>query len=376
MKPPTPSKDDKSSLTITQPDGIAKDSDTVYRPMILRFRCIGEFSLTPPSATDKAKNKRGTLQACRGIKSDLLPLGEYPPMQASQALQTFIHSNSNLHPHVAGFGGVGQNSGERKMQSSEESEDELQRLPHVIDPKLFELQSHLEEESNNNATTSPASTPLTILPPLSSLNFYGSTQVGVLLLRPIPNVDLPQNKLQSLPNFSQDLKSKDIEKVLSESIVYALAPENTFGVSVREMNNQEKRGSRHISGGTWSTLKIGVLEVSLASRHEGMIEEEEEKEWNNQDKDKMDPDTQRGDFSENFSKRAEDYYDQFSTMGRKMGNSMYHNAKFITNELQDDFIPRTLQSGEKIINNFGKTSERMKNLAKNIYDFWNNDGDD
>jgi len=53
------------------------------------------------------------------------------------------------------------------------------------------------------------------------------------------------------------------------------------------MYSQEGRGSRHISGGTWSTLKVGVLEVSLASRHEGMIEEE--KELNNQEKDKMDP---------------------------------------------------------------------------------------
>jgi len=62
-------------------------------------------------------------------------------------------------------------------------------------------------------------------------------------------------------------------------------------------------------------------------------------------------------------------------MGRKVGNSMYHNAKFIKNELQDDFIPRALHDGEKIINNFGKTSERIKNFAINIYDFWNNDGD-
>jgi len=132
-------------------------------------------------------------------------------MQASKALQSFTQSNSNLHPHVAGFGGVGRNtvySGESKMQSSEKIEDEFQRLPHVVDPKFFELQSHLEEVSNSNATTSPASTPLTILPPLSSLNFYGSTQVRVLLLRPIQNVALPQNKLQSSPNISQNLKSK------------------------------------------------------------------------------------------------------------------------------------------------------------------------
>merc|ERR1740136_341675 len=99
--------------------------------MLLRFRCIGALSLTPPeydindginSSSNSSSNSTGTKstdnnksvlqQHCLGIRSRLLPLGEYPTMTAHDALQNFAHASvHNRSGAAAGFGGTGTDAG-------------------------------------------------------------------------------------------------------------------------------------------------------------------------------------------------------------------------------------------------------------------------
>eukprot|EP00555_Chaetoceros_dichaeta_P000487 CAMPEP_0198277440 /NCGR_PEP_ID=MMETSP1447-20131203/65850_1 /TAXON_ID=420782 /ORGANISM="Chaetoceros dichaeta, Strain CCMP1751" /LENGTH=337 /DNA_ID=CAMNT_0043972459 /DNA_START=162 /DNA_END=1172 /DNA_ORIENTATION=- len=323
-------------------------------------------------------------------------------MTAHDALQNFAHAathnrSDNAASTAAGFGGAGGGGGGTMKKNRKYNKDKdtttngfEKGLPHIIDPKWIELQAHLNEDEDGGGggggSSSSTSTFQTILPPRSRMDFYGSTEVGVLLLRPYRQIHHPQQQPphhptqqriggglyptspqqqqqqqqpQTPPSTSQPPTKKPVSSeqysdteldptlrpyrqihhpqqqphhptqqriggglyptspsphqqpqpqtppststsqpqpppkqpvsseqysdteldatTLSESLVYAISPENTFGLSMREMNtDNEDHGTT--SGGTWSTVKIGVLEVSLASRHEGVFVDETEEE--------------------------------------------------------------------------------------------------
>jgi len=350
-------------------------------------------------------------------------------MTAHDALQNFAHAATHNRSDVAasstaaGFGGGGGGGGantNKKKKNTNKDKDTTNNnrfekgLPHIIDPKWIELQAHLNEEEEGGggrSTSSSSSAVQTILPPRSRMDFYGSTEVGVLLLRPYqqihhhprsgiyPTSPSPHQQQQSkspsqpppsssssqppkIPVSSEQYSDTELdETTLSESIVYAISPENTFGLSMREMNeDNEEYGTT--TGGTWSTVKVGMVEVSLASRHEGVFVDEDEEEDKQQqgggrrtiDGKSSAPSSspmteEQAVVPTSLTEKAEGYYDKVTIMGGKLGKSMSLNVEFIKNELQDDFLARSVVGGEKVVQSFGKHLGRMEKLAGDVYDF-------
>merc|ERR1711957_569064 len=143
---------------------------------------------------------------------------------------------------------------------------------------------------------------------------------------------------------------------------------------MREINiDDEAQGTT--SGGTIGTIKLGVLEVSLASRHEGVFVDEDEDEdegffgkgWG------IGGEEQKGDGSqgpvEGTDQRMGGYYDKLTSMGKKLGKSMSLNIDFIKTELQDDFFARTVVGSEKVVQSFPKQLQKMEKFAGDMYTF-------
>lgn len=312
-------------------------------------------------------------------------------MTADEALDNFRHAATHERFETTSHGvdGRGGFGGPQKRRDGNGGRAEdggdgttVEGLPHVVDPKWMELQQHVEDEEHagdggSSSHVRPRDGFRTILPPRSRMDFYGSTEIGVLLLRPHDKTH-PHDPF-STPQSTEQYGEKEVSpRTLQESLVYAVSPQNTLGLAVREMNiDDDERGTT--TGGTFSTVKVGVVEVSLASRHEGIfVDDDEEVEEAVR---RGTPDAaegvagDKGDGSPtDLAGKAEGYFDRIVGMGGKLGKSMSANAAFLSGELQDDFPNRFVKGGEKVVNGFGKHLGRMEKLAGDLYSFFNETG--
>lgn len=240
----------------------------------------------------------------------------------------------------------------------------------------------------------------------SNMACYGTTQVSVLMLR--------------------DAKKAE---------VVAVAPENTLGVTVRDVGDAT-------GGEATTTLRIGPVEVTVGNHYEFEDETEEDaaarseaetgsrgtadgrrreeddevrptawppgltedrrgrggrKEAAAPERPAWDPNNDPGgmrptrghhdgkarpriprDRDGNASANdEEDFSERFLRTLQRTAHAMKDNAKMVTDELSDDKFPsRVAQSGGRIAGQFGKTLERTKKVAVDVYRMWTSDDDD
>jgi len=174
---------------------------------MLHMTCHGSLSFSNNN-TQKNSNSNGNknvinIPKCYGLESRLRPIREYPPMKPHAALQTFKNKTSFFHPgedddddeddinnnnnrnrnrnDYNSFGGS--RSDRRKINKQNKKEKEelktKMKLPLIVDTKWDELKKDLSDRSNVDVSKFEA----TSTQRLGNMDFYGSTDVYLLLLR-------------------------------------------------------------------------------------------------------------------------------------------------------------------------------------------------
>jgi len=334
-------KNKKQSMPVPNPNEI-------YRPTMLHMKCRGTLSFSPSkkdanrfinsssrSIADMERIK-SSLPKCYGIQSRVQPVREYPPMKPHAALHTFTSQTSFYHPDSGGGGGrmdqyYNSNSankttssfgGRGKSQNGKENKEaEQPKLPLIVDTKWDELKEQLSERSSDLDVSKFYSESSSSLQDGDTMNFRGSTDVYLLVLRsahgldpavgpgtgraaggagirhhptlfrpppwlsPYPDERTPnpwnnrnsppppqdkksnQSVASSTKNDDDQKERKDDANESSDNtidnqnqlIVYAVTPINAIGVSSREV----KDGKGMACSST--TVKLGPLEVHMAN---------------------------------------------------------------------------------------------------------------
>ncbi len=177
-------------------------------------------------------------------------------------------------------------------------------------------------------------------------------------------------------NDDNSNNDNDIDNIQNTSILYAVTPVNTFGISSREVKDGNGMGC------SATTIKIGVLEISTATFEEEVEVYEDERDINqkrggsqqeNEFSDR-DGETTQLDTIMSSLQKGQVYLDKLEKNCDKIQKSMVQNAKFIKKELENDFVNRSMAASEKIVGHFGKTLKRMEKLAVDVWKMWTDGG--
>ena len=350
-------KEDKPNLN--KPTIVRPDPNKLYRASIHRVKCQGAFYVKKyPSL-----NKSSVL--CKGIQSRFETIHEYPPMKPAAALQTFQRSTSPLEEGENGF-----------QYDNVEPQKENDILPHVIDSKWKELMNAMKDNSNVKAEKLEKVVE-------SDASFYGTSNCYLLSLKPyydqngynvhhvtdeshesIRRKANQASKSYSTINGESILKDMDEPKdhqAHEKSIIYAIAPKNEFGLTKRRVKNKDE-GLACSS----TTIKLGILEIHMASFEE--YREVLESDSTSKDTSPI-RDSQH--LKKDSSIESLDFLRRFENMSNKIQSHMYKNMILVKEELENDFLNRTVKSAHMVVGNFQKTALRMKKTAIDIMNFFN-----
>ena len=385
------------------------DQSTQVTPVIFRYTCRGALFLdddVPPDAAAGAVSGRLpahfdgvpmseslSVPRCLGIESRLRKVRAMPRSTRDVAVRDFVEETSS---HLADLGAdrddpaaarSGGRNGGRVGVYNPSAGDRPRLGPAAalpVGPDAADFGPAEDDGEDSLTLRRRMSGGVKIQPPPSSvedgetdadldywstLACYGTTQVSVLLLR--------------------DEKKAEVA---------AVASENTLGLTVRDEGNSS-------GGQAITTVRIGPLEVNVGNHYE--FDEEEEQKDRDQALDEREKplwppkfvghkEPGKGRFGQNgiwpgresdtkgeksrpplllSSEEEEVFTDRFKKTLNQTADAMWNNAKMVKNEMSDDFPVRMTQSGERIIGQFGKTLERTKKLAVDVFRMWSDDDD-
>jgi hypothetical protein len=418
---PSNEKKDKSSQTYNHRHH-PKEHE-LYRPTLLHLKCRGALHLSSPE--HKA--------VCKGLPNRLETIREYPPMKPRQALHAFQHQISLYNPHdddreQVGFGGAGGGGGyggdddynikkhqqqnrkrsnikSYKVSQQKQQEQEQQRLPHVVDEKWDEMRNTLQEQTSVDLSKLDKTE--------SEMTMYGTSSVYFLVLKPYSEINAAIIKSVNEESKLQQQQGKEKEKKVGESsatiddaatqntqsiisskksFVYAINPVNELGVSKRKVSSLD---DGIVCSST--TVKLGILEIHMASL--GQMEQEDEKDStaaatsttakattsSNRNMTQSTMDHEKDDSKKSSLpimdipslQDIQRFIHKVDKFGDKLLDQMYQNAKFIKNEMENDFVNRTWKASEKVVGSCEKNWIRMKkNLVDTINFFKDSSGRD
>mmetsp|Transcript_6047 Transcript_6047/g.11464 ORF Transcript_6047/g.11464 Transcript_6047/m.11464 type:complete len:439 (+) Transcript_6047:174-1490(+) len=403
------------------------NENELYRPTLLYLKCRGALHLSSPE--HKA--------VCKGLPNRLEIIREYPPMKPRQAFHTFQHQISMYNPdddrqeandsfYQAGFGGYGDDhefDGDNKNRKGRSSSSSLlaqhqrrkrssintkqasqqqQRLPHVVDEKWDEMRKTLQEQTSVDLSKLDKTE--------SEMTMYGTSSVYFLVLKPYseinaaiiksvnqnqegqPQPQQQQNQQKQLDESSRDKTANNmsVNSSLNKSFIYAINPVNELGISKRKISSLD---DGIVCSST--TVKLGILEIHMASLGEENQDEKDTSSAATNAKTTKTPTTTTQSSLENDTQvyksslpstmgmgvpslqDMQRFIDKVDKFGDRLLDQMYQNAKFIKNEVENDFLNRTWKASEKIVGSFEKNLIRMKkNLVDTIKFFTDSSGKD
>jgi len=224
-----------------------------------------------------------------------------------------------------------------------------QKLPDRIPPPVFFVTNKLNQKNDSEKSANLQ----------NQMSFYGVTDVWVLVTHPF-NIFSPYEELKPLQTDLNKIKKGDgTDSIDSENKTVSphhsepfVAMVNLFGISTQEMRNNtgERMSTKTFSVGN---IAIGVSVDSHESEND------------------VDDATTKKPSSKTMktSQKSLDPLERLHYMGDRLIQSMKKNAKQVRTEIEDDFFNRTIRGGEKVMNNFGKTLERMHRTGSNLYQF-------
>lgn len=350
----TPEKSEQNHIRVNP------DPNTVYRPSLHRVKCQGLFHVQRSDASDTSS------VLCKGIQSRFETIHEYPPMKPADALQSFQRSTYVLED-------------DNDFHHDLIKNGTKQKLPLVIDPKWNELMDTMKEHTNFKIDSLEKDFD-------SNSKFYGTSSCYFLSLKPYHDLnqymDTQQKNIQQsyeivkqkndhalrsyrtikggsiLTDIDEDSQNqKNQSNSHTKSIIYAIAPKNEFGVAKRLVHNKDEGLSC-----SSTTIKLGVLEIHIASFQEN----DENIESHNGNRSPSDI-TESSIESQTFKKPSKleitNFLKRFDMMSNKIQNHMYKNALLVKEELENDFLNRTLKGAKAV-------TLRMKKTASDIIHFF------
>ena len=359
--------------------------DEVYTPFLAKMKCRGNLQIESPNHLPK----------CHGISRNIEVLQYYPPMKASQALSTFKNQTSFYHSddddNVEGFGGSSRTQSNIKSHPTlAANKDAIDNYPHVVDKKWKEMKETLEEQTAVNLSKLDTTN--------SEMKMYGTSSAYMLMLRPQSEHDkkfvsstefekafLGQNDVKQQTNLNEiDDANAQTELSSKSSILYAVNPVNELGVAKRLVKSTE-----HGVACTSTTVKIGVLEIHMASLEE--IREVDETDSQASKENTSSRDRKYGTTAEGENVEIEKrkplitlptfqetikFVEKVDKASDKILHHMIQNAAFVKNELNNDFVNRTAKASEKVVDSFEKNLVRMKKTLIETYKFFSDNGRD
>ncbi len=334
-----------SSCCDTSPDNLASPP-SLYRPIIFQYKCRGGLFIDDEGNKQRTSGDNGgsgqeeeqrvtpwehggvyvlpkslSTPSCIGLESRLKKLQELQPMTKEESLRAFMWHADNT-----------EGAYESPQQDRRKEDDEAHNSG-----------SHYPKKRQGDGA-------------FSTMAFYGSTDVSVLMLR--------------------DAKKAE---------VVAVAPDCKLGLTIREAGD-------NTGGESFSTLRVGPVEVTVGNQYE--YQEKDQLNHNNSRTHKRNLTKQINDTNKNLLQKKnnklqkdeapfsnsdthqqseQDYLKKVVYAFSKTAESMQNNAKMIKDELSDDFPSRVLKAGDKIVGNFGKTMDRTKKVVLDVYKMWSDD---
>ncbi|GFH45572.1 predicted protein [Chaetoceros tenuissimus] len=359
------------------------NQDEVYTPFLAKMKCRGNLQIESPNHFPK----------CHGISRKIEVLQYYPPMKASQALSTFKNQTSFYHSdddENEGFGGSPRTQSKIKSHPTlAANKDSIDNYPHVVDKKWKEMKETLEEQTAVNLSKLDTTN--------SEMKMYGTSSAYMLMLRPQSEHDkkfvsptefekafLGQKDVTQMNLNGTDDAKAQTELTSKSSILYAVNPVNELGVAKRLVKSTE-----HGVACTSTTIKIGVLEIHLASLEE--IREVDDTETQASKDTTSLRDKKYGTTAEGENVKIErrkpiitlptfqetiKFVEKVDKASDKILHHMVQNATFVKNELNNDFVNRTAKASEKVVDSFEKNLVRMKKTLIETYKFFSDIGRD
>jgi hypothetical protein len=200
----------------------------------------------------------------------------------------------------------------------------------------------------------------------STTSFYGMTDITILVLFPYLNPHKKNNLEISSKKESNNLTTNPRQDENSLAILAALAPELKLGLATRRAGDKKYPGNVD----ELNTARIGPIEISVGGRYdENVLDELDEDPDHPEDH----PRNKRTQPMSDIVKKdisMKDISQSMQDAFQKTTSRMVTNFNLICNELSDDFLSRTISSGERVLDTGGKTLLKMKKLLTDVYDHW------
>lgn len=397
----------------------APNENEVYQPSLVHLKCRGALYLASPDHR----------AICKGVSSRLETIREYPPMKPRAALHTFKNQTSFYHPpdgdnddsYQAGFGFGSENADSQQIRNhrahaAPKTKERKMDLPVVVDTKWTEMKDTLQEQAAVDLTKLDATQ--------SEMTIYGVSSAYFLVLKPysemrstaekneaiFQNEDDEKNRVEQTRKVAEESKAYNEDSrentgtrgmgddsIGVKSYIYAVNPVNEFGVAKRKVSSK-KNGVACTS----TTVKLGILEITMAS-----LEEVKEVDAENTQSVSTDSSltsrnshskieqgqgvkqstAQQDDFSSSKPttislpslpslKEMLQFLEKVDMASDKIQNQMYQNAKFVKDELENDFVSRTFNASQKVAGDCKKNLVRMRKMGGDIINFLSDAGKD
>jgi hypothetical protein len=379
----------------------APNENTMYLPSLVHLKCRGALHLASPDHN----------AICKGVSSRLETIREYPPMKPLAALHTFQNQTSFYHPpdgdnddssYQASFGSKARVfDGQPSRAVPASRKEKKMDLPVVVDAKWTEMKETLQAQTSVDLTKLDATQ--------SEMTIYGTSSAYFLVLKPYSemystraserNRTIEQTETDSKENTNKrgsdgTTAVGDNASIGAESYIYAVNPVNEFGVAKRKVSSKEN-GVACIS----TTVKLGFLEIQMASLEEVRevdpdMTQSVSTDSSSPSRKSMHSKSERGpgmkpsmgqqEEQEDVSKpkltalslpsipsqeQTLKFLEKIGMASDKIQNQMYENAKFIKEELENDFVSRTFKASQKVAGNCKKNLGRMQKTGEDIINF-------
>lgn len=363
---------------------ITTGTTTKYHPSIFRYTCRGRLTLDSMTT----KNHAGI---CHGIQSQLEHVDHWRTTTEEEAIQWFQAKaawNEGSTTTPAGPGGAPATASDAAGVGNTAAH--ALQTAHISNVLVYPSQLQQQPPSssnndNNNKYKNPHSQKLvafaknpSILPPTKEQwGCYGSTEIDLLVLR---------------PQHSKEEK------------IVAVSPYCAPGMTIRDVTLPDTQGKERTS-----TIRLGILEILYQSTMEEDEDEEEEEVDELEDHDKVDdmaatntatttPTSNKDEEAmeepvSNKSKKKKkrkqtnddddaesnkSFTTKFWKCSQNVWKHMQSNAHLLYQATQEDFVSRTMEASQKIVQEFPKTRDRTLNLMRKVilWDWDSPGGDD
>lgn len=317
----------------------------IYQPSIFRYNCRGRFFA---SSDDPGSNG-----ICHGIQSQLQHVRDlHPTVSKEECLQTFLRRYY------------------RNPTAPYNSIEDVLEVPAILYPIVTQ-----PEPESRTATATPTATATANNSNTDASNHddglwhdwvsYGSTNVNLLVLR--NTVDGTEETLAIAPVNEFGFEIRDVGQ--DGEMISAVGVGRYQVLTENQYEWESSTGSKHIIQPTNQDGKSLPKETNQQQVFKPPTLRRKDEERDSQDD--KDPNRNTSISAMTFIRFGQNAH----AFSGKIVSSMKQNAETVRDAVREDFPKRCLQSGGRIINQFGKTAELTTGMMQKLYRIWK-DGDD